>query len=202
MRHDASAEGIILARDAPGFKRSHTRRGPMRLHRCFDRRLVEDVSRTTCGRGWSTRSADGSRPSALNKCPPVAPTMRMRVGFTSGTRPGPPIEERKRCERGRLKAPPHRESSSRTAHAAHGLVDQIGRALHAVAARNRSRPHHRACPAARRIVARSCVTPISFDHDVTRHMTHPMESGAARRSASSTVARFVSGSGVPQSQRA
>ena len=36
----------------------------------------------------------------------------MRVGFASGTRPGPPIEERKSCERGRLKAPPRREGEA------------------------------------------------------------------------------------------
>jgi hypothetical protein len=104
-----------------GFQaKAHTKARPMRLHRCFDRRLVEHVSwqhlrsrvvDPTCRRIADKRrdhtpSANAGR--AGGPCRRRA-TMSMRVGFASGTRPGPPIEERKSCERGRLKAPPRRE---------------------------------------------------------------------------------------------
>jgi hypothetical protein len=126
----------------------------------------------------------------------VAPTMSMRVGFASGTRPGPPIEERKSCERGRLKAPPRREGEAGPL----TLLTDWSTRLIALYLPSR---HEVAVvliillvppPVASWLVMRHT---LSFGHDVTRHNDAPDGSGAARRSASSTAARFVNGSGVP-----
>jgi hypothetical protein len=113
----------------------------------FDRRLVEHVSaqhlRSRVVDPKCRRIADKRRdhmpsvqrlrdelaaPSACRADNENASGLRVRhETWTANRRSGSP------CERGRLKASPRR-SSNKTAQAAHGLVNQIDRALAAVAA--------------------------------------------------------------------
>jgi hypothetical protein len=100
--------------------------------------------------------------------------MGMRVGFASGTRPGPPIEERKSLRARPIEAPPRREAEAGPLTL---LTDWSTRLIPLYLRSRMKSPSSSSSGLSRRPSHRgsSCVTPISFGHDVTCHMTHRME---------------------------